>query len=80
MMAIRLPTVLHDETGPHSCWTEDVGPRGIFVQTDDSKPLRQLIRLELNLPEGDFVLQGIVIHEVTVEDAARLDAVPDLPG
>ncbi len=62
--AIRFPAKLAYGKKELSLSTEDVSFRGIFVRTDTPPRLRQLVRIQLVLPDGERALKvhGMVVH------------------
>lgn len=62
--AIRFPAKLAYGKKELSLFTEDVSFRGIFVSTDTPPKLRQLVRIQLILPDGERALKvhGMVVH------------------
>ncbi len=50
--------------------TEDVSARGLFLCAHEAPPLRHLVRLAIELPNGDdhpLVIHGLVAHIVVPE-------------
>lgn len=56
--------------------TVDVGYRGLFLRTDTPPNLRQLLRLEVPLPDGEvLVIHGMAVHVLQIGDPS-----PNGPG
>ncbi len=48
--------------------TEDVSFRGVFLRMDLPPALRQLVRLEVTLPDGATIRAHAVVHRITSTD------------
>jgi uncharacterized protein (TIGR02266 family) len=69
---VRVRATLRYGREAHDLLTEDVGFRGVFLRTDTPPELRQLVRIELTLPDSGEVLtvHGMAVHRVPRDNAA----------
>lgn len=70
-LVYRLPVTLLRGREEIPLRTEDVSYHGIFLETDQLPPLRQLLRLRLLLPpyNRELVAHGMVVHLVLPDNA-----------
>ncbi|NOZ85143.1 MAG: hypothetical protein GXP49_02545 [Deltaproteobacteria bacterium] len=68
---IKLPVTIKDKGNTHKVYTYDISRHGVFLKTDRPKPVRQLLQLMLELPNGKKLeVMGMVARSIG----------PDEPG
>lgn len=67
----ELEIVITSAQGTRRLTTKNASFKGVFVKTDNPMPLRRLVRVRMEISDGEVDMLGLVAHAVNAANAAE---------